>query len=288
MYLWRLNSMTQQPVNPLTKHFRQPAIYLKLPSKGRFYADGTLDLAVTGSIPVYPMTVKDELTLKTPDALMNGEGLVNVIKSCCPSIKDPWAIPAPDLDAIFIAVRLASYGQGMDITSTCPHCDAVSEHTIDLNVLLDNLSPCDYTETLAIDDLVISFKPQLYKNINDVNIVNFEQKKLVNNIVDAEIPDDEKKSLFEASFARITNLNVSMVISSIASITAGADTVSDEVMIKEFLDNCSRQTYKAIKEKINELALKNAIAPVNLQCENEECAKTYTAPLTFDQSNFFV
>lgn len=288
MYLWRLNSMTQQQSNPLAKHFRQPAIYLSLPSKGKFYAEGTLDLAVTGTIPVFPMTVKDELTLKTPDALMNGEGVINVIKSCCPSIKDPWSIPAPDLDAIFIAIRLASYGQGMDITTSCPHCEAHNEHTVDLNVLLNNYTPCDYSETLTVDDLVVSFKPQLYKNINDSNIVNFEQKKLISNIVDADIPDEEKRALFDTSFARITDLNVSMVISSIASITTSTEVVTDVGMIKEFLDNCSRQAYKAIKDKIEELAKKNTVAPVNLKCEDEDCLKEYTAPLTFDQSNFFV
>jgi hypothetical protein len=108
--------------NPLFKHFRQPAIYLKLPSQGRFYPDGSLQISVTGDIPIYPMTVKDELTLKTPDALMNGEGMAAVIRSCCPTILDPWQIPAVDLDAIFIAIRLASYGTGMDVNTSCPKC----------------------------------------------------------------------------------------------------------------------------------------------------------------------
>ena len=280
--------MSQQLTNPLAKHFRQPAIYLKLPSKGKFYAEGSLDLAITGEIPIFPMTVKDELTLKTPDALMNGEGMINVIKSCCPNIKDPWAIPASDLDAIFIAMRLASYGQGMDITTTCPHCEELNEHTVDLNVMLNSLVPSDYTETLLIDKLVITFKPQTYRSVNSVNLVNFEQKKLVNNIVDADIPDDEKKKLFEESFLKITDLNVGMIINSIAAIEASDAIVTDVTQIKDFLDNCSRQTYKAIKEKIEELAKKNSVAPVELVCESEECQKPYTAPLTFDQSNFFV
>lgn len=279
--------MSQQQ-NPLAKHFRQPAIYLKLPSKGKFYAEGSIELSVTGEIPVYPMTVKDELTLKTPDALMNGEGMVNVIKSCCPNIKNPRAIPAPDLDAIFIAIRLASYGQGMDITTTCPHCDHHNENTINLDSLLNGLNPCDYTDTIQVDGLEVSFKPQVYNDINTANLVNFEQKKLISNIVYADLPDEEKKKLFDESFAKITDLNVSMVISSIASINTESESVTDYAQIKEFLDNCSRQSYKAIKDKIEELNKQNAVAPVTLQCDNEECQKTYTAPLTFDQSNFFV
>ena len=58
--------MTNPASNPLFKHFRQPAIYLKLPSEGQVYPDGTIDYPVTKEIPVYPMTVKDELTLSTP------------------------------------------------------------------------------------------------------------------------------------------------------------------------------------------------------------------------------
>ena len=73
--------MANPAINPLSGHFRQPAIYLKLPSRGHFYPDNGIDLPVTGDIPVYPMTVRDELTLKTPDALMNGVGVINVIKS---------------------------------------------------------------------------------------------------------------------------------------------------------------------------------------------------------------
>ena len=280
--------MSQQPANPLAKHFRQPAIYLKLPSKGKFYAEGSLDLAITGEIPVFPMTVKDELTLKTPDALMNGEGMANVIKSCCPNIKDAGAIPAPDLDAIFIAIRLASYGQGMDITTACPHCKSPNEHTVDLNVLLNGLTPSDYSEKLVIDDLSISFKPQVYKDVNKINLANFEQKKLINNILDADIPDEDKKVMFDESFTKITDLNIDVIINGIASIEVSDALVTDYSQIKDYLDNCSRQTYKAIKEKIEELAKKNAVAPVELVCENEECQKPYTAPLTFDQSNFFV
>jgi hypothetical protein len=61
------------------------------------------------------MTTKDEITLKTPDALLNGQGVVNVIESCCPAIKDAWAMPSIDVDATLIAIRIASYGNQMDL-----------------------------------------------------------------------------------------------------------------------------------------------------------------------------
>jgi hypothetical protein len=63
------------------------------------------------------MTAKDELMLKTPDALMNGQATVEVIKSCVPSIKNPWHMPSIDIDTILIAIRIATYGENMEFSS---------------------------------------------------------------------------------------------------------------------------------------------------------------------------
>jgi hypothetical protein len=273
--------------NPLFKHFRQPAIYLKLPSQGRFYPNGSLELSVTGDIPVYPMTVKDELTLKTPDALMNGEGMASVIRSCCPTILDPWRIPAVDLDAIFISIRLASYGTGMDINTTCPKCKEENDHTINLTTVLENVTAADYTEQPLIDNLIFKFKPQSYKDVNKINLATFEERRLVNNILDSEIADEDKKKMFDDSFKKINDLNISMLIDCIDSITADGNSVNDPVMIREFLDNCSRQTYTDIKTKIQEIMNHNKIKPVKVVCSNADCANEYETALEFDQANFF-
>ena len=273
--------------NPLFKHFRQPAIYLKLPSQGRFYPDGSLQLSVTGDIPIYPMTVKDELTLKTPDALMNGEGMAAVIRSCCPTILDPWHIPAVDLDAIFIAIRLASYGTGMDINTTCPKCKEENDHTINLTTVLENVTAADYSEQPNINNLIFKFKPQSYKDVNKINIATFEERRLVNNILDSEIADEDKKKMFDESFKKINDLNISMLIDCIDSITAEGKSVSDPVMIREFLDNCSRQTYTDIKDKIQEIMNHNKVKPVKVVCSNTDCANEYETALEFDQANFF-
>ena len=73
--------------NPLKQFFRQPAIYVRLPSQGKFYPPGVLEMPATGELPVYPMTAIDEITYRTPDALFNGQATVNVLQSCVPDIK---------------------------------------------------------------------------------------------------------------------------------------------------------------------------------------------------------
>ena len=106
----------QDTNNPLKKYFRQPKIYLSLPSKGKYYPPGALEMTESGELPVYAMTAKDELLFKTPDALLNGEATVEVIRSCIPAIKNPWMMPSIDSDAVLIAIRLATYGEKLEIT----------------------------------------------------------------------------------------------------------------------------------------------------------------------------
>ncbi len=76
--------------NPLGKYYRQPQIYIRLPSKGKYYGPDVFTPTETGEIPVLPMTAKDELSFKTPDAMMSGQATVDVIQSCVPNFKNAW------------------------------------------------------------------------------------------------------------------------------------------------------------------------------------------------------
>ena len=105
--------MAQELNNPLRKYFRQPKIYLTLPSKGRYYPQTAISMPESGEVPIFALTAKDEMLMKTPDALLNGEATVEVIRSCVPNILDPWHIPQIDLDALMIAIRMASYGENL-------------------------------------------------------------------------------------------------------------------------------------------------------------------------------
>ena len=77
--------------NPLNKYFRQASIYVSLPS-GTNYPTDVVAPSETGEIGVMAMTAKDEIRFKTPDALMNGQGVVDVIQSCVPAIKNAWSL----------------------------------------------------------------------------------------------------------------------------------------------------------------------------------------------------
>ena len=273
--------------NPLAKHFRQPAIYLKLPSKGKFYPEGTLELGVSGDIPVYPMTVKDEFVLKTPDALMNGTSMSEMIRSCCPSIKDPWAIPMIDLDPILIAIRLASYGHDMDMKSNCQHCQAENDHTVDLRQVLDQLKPATaFDQTTYLDGLVFDVQPQTFQDINTASQMAFEQQRIIAVVSDTTTDIDERKAKFNESFAKLTELNIGTLVSCIKSITTAEGVkVIEKELIRDFLNNCDRKTYDDVREMITEKLKSTALDPMTVPCES--CEKQYKITLDFNQSNFF-
>ena len=135
------NNQSLQPKKTmLSNWYRQPKIYIRLPSKGEYYAKDALDISTTGDYAVYAMTAKDELMFKTPDALLNGQSTVEVLKSCIPAIQDPWKMPSIDVDAALVAVRIATYGEKMEVSTNCPSCAAENDYEINLNNWLEKLN----------------------------------------------------------------------------------------------------------------------------------------------------
>lgn len=276
--------MAATAVNPLFKHFRQPGVYIKLPSGGKFWPQGALDLPPNEEIPVYPMTIKDEVLIKTPDALMNGSGVADVIHSCCPNIKDAWSLPSTDLDSILIAIRIASYGAIMDVDTTCPHCKAENTHPVDLRIILDEVKTPNF-DPVDIDNLVFYFKPQTFKLLNSNNLIAYEQQRLVSAISSSDLSEEEKTQQFNQLFPKLTDLNIMALVNCIEGIQVGNEVVSDINHIKEFVTNCDRNIYKAIKDHIDSFITESKIPPIRLQCL--ECAEAYSSEILFEQSNFF-
>ena len=276
-----------QPHNPLTKHFRQPVLYLKLPSNGNYWPEGTIDLPVTGEIPVLAMSTKDEITLKTPDALLNGQGVVNAIQSCCPSIKDAWAMPSIDVDAAIIAIRIASYGNQMDFESTCPHCNSVNDYAIDLGVVLGSIVAPNYVHKIEIEGLAIKLKPQAYFSVNRSNMIAFEEQQILRAIGTLDDNPEEAKRIFNAQIEKLIDLNVLMLSDSTAFIETEEGIVSDPKFIEEFYKNCDTKIVKAVRDQLEEYSKVGGLKPVHVNCKNEECEKEFDVALTFDFASFF-
>lgn len=271
--------------NPLQQYFRQPSIYIRLPSSGQFYPEGTLVMPPNGEIPVLPMTAVDEITYRTPDALYNGAAMVEVIQSCVPNIKNAWAVPAMDVDTILLGIRVASYGHEMDIGTSCPACKKENDFTIDLREVLDKIRTPDYKQAVKHGDLEFYFKPMNYKNLNDNNQTQFEQQKLIATLPDTDMPDNEKISAIGIALRKITVMTVDALCQSIAAVKTPSALVTEIEFIRELMQNCDRVVFNSVRDRIVQLKTESEIKPLKIACP--DCKHTYEQQLTLDMTSFF-
>lgn len=271
--------------NPLKQYFRQPAIYIRLPSQGKNYPDGAITLPPTGELPVYPMTAIDEITYRTPDALYNGQATINVIQSCVPDIKNAWAIPSTDIDTLLVAIRIATYGHEMDFGATCPECKKESEHTLDLRSVLDNMKLSDYGKTVKSGDMEIYFRPLTYKNMNDNNQMQYENQKLLQILPDENLPDSSKMTALSEALKKITDITVNALSQSISAIKTPQALVTEQEFIQDFLKNCDRRLFNQIRDIIIELKTQSEMQPLKIHCQ--DCNHDYEQAITLDMSSFF-
>lgn len=274
-----------QSLNPLRQYFRQPAIFLRLPSGGDFWPAKAIDVPENKELPVLPMTAIDEITYRTPDALFNGQAVVSVIQSCIPNIKDAWSTPATDVNAILTAIRIASYGHNMGIETTCPACNHTDEYELDLRSVLDQVSMPDYHKSITHGDLEITFRPISYRDQNNTNQLQFEQQRMLQQLPGADLPDDEKIKRLNDALTRITELTVDALKFSVSSIRTPQAMVTDPKFIHEFLTNCDRALFTQIRDRVIELRQTAEMKPVPITCS--ECENKYQQTLNLDMTSFF-
>jgi len=282
------------PANPLSMFLRQPKIYIRLPSNGEFWPAGSLEASETGEYPVYSMTAKDELMLKVPDALMNGQAVVDVIQHCMPNIKNAWNTPNIDIDMVLIAIRLATYGEMMTTPVKFGN-DLELEYQIDLRVLMDSLmNQITWDPVVPInDELTVFVKPLTYKQISAAAIKTFETQKIMQVVNDDKISEDDKIKLFKESFKNLSDATLGSISDSISRIDSSNGSTDNSEHIAEFVENIDKDIFNKIQNHLEQLRDANAIRPMNVAVTDEMREKgvtgdTIDVPITFDPSTFFV
>jgi hypothetical protein len=269
--------------NPLKQYFRRPSIYLKLPSGGVGYPAGALNRTETGELPVYPMTAIDEITSKTPDALFNGTAVVEIIRSCVPDIRDPWAIPSTDLDAILIAIRSAAQGNEMEIESECPSCKEVATYGINLIGILQTMKPGDYTQELQISDLFIKFRPLTYREMNQAAMAQFEIQKMFTSMDD--LPEEERTKKTQEAIVKITEITMAVLAQTIEYVKTPTITVNETEFILDFLQNCDKNSYIELRDYHSKLKDSTQIKPQKIKCVH--CQHEYQQSIVINVTDFF-
>tara|TARA_B100000886_G_scaffold251567_1_gene177583 strand:+ start:2517 stop:3386 length:870 start_codon:yes stop_codon:yes gene_type:complete len=280
-----------QESNPLKKYYRQPKQFVRLPSNYKYYKPGTIQIPESGEVAVFPMTAKDELLFKTPDALLNGEATVRVIQSCIPAITNAWEMPALDIDTCLVAIRMATYGTKMQVKVFVPKTKIEKDMELDLQAALDRLLSNTYEEQFLYQNMEVTTRPLTYKEFTEAAIKTFEEQRLATVVQDKDMPEEEKIKRFQASFSKLTDINIQMVSASVASIRVDGQTVTDKTQIQEFLENTSKEFYQTIIDQSTKQKDNFTIPPVEMTATPEEikagAPETYKVPVLFDQANFF-
>jgi len=284
--------MTEK-ANPLNKYFRQPAIYVSLPS-GDSYPPNVMVSTATGEHGVMPMTAKDEIKFKTPDALMNGQGVVDVIQSCIPDIKDAWQIKSYDVDSILIAIRIATYGETMDINFNVPNTGEQVSHTVNLPALLEDINRENIESKITLKDgLQFDVRPLTYRDMTQASLQTFQQQRMYSTVQNSDMRDEEKAQRFNEAFRTLTELNTSVLLKNVSRITTpdGAE-VTDPAQIKEFVDNANATLINELQEKLTISRSQGGVKPLQMKATEAQIKKgapvSYEVPITFDSANFFV
>ena len=266
--------MEQVRQNPLKGYFRQFKLYLKLPSGTSYYTPGTINFSELGEVGIMPMTGNDELMLKNPDALLNGEALVEVIKSCAPGVSNPKMLLTNDIDAIITAVRYATYNDHLETELTCPVCKHTNLFKLDLQYSLDNMTFLESEYVVNLESgLSVFVKPYSFPELLKGLHAQFEQSKISRAIENDSMDETQKMKLFASAFKEISNVTYSLMCNSVIKVVDEQRNinVTDKTDIKEFLQNIDKKSVDKISDlikEINGIGIKKTFTAVCTKCEH--------------------
>jgi len=272
--------------NPLQQYFRQPAIYIRLPSGGKFYPQGSIEMTPNGELPVLPMTTLDEITYRTPDALFNGSAVTSVVQSCVPNIKNAWHMPSMDIDTVLVAIRIATYGHELDISTQCPACTEEAEYAVDLRNIMDQIQTPNYQQVMSIGDLEVYFRPMSYQQMNDNNMTQFQEQKILQALEETENDEVARSKQLSDVLKKITEITTKALAQNIAVVKTPTAQVIEQEHISDWLSNCDRATFSRLRDHIIKIKQQAELQPLNIKCNH--CEHDYRQAFTLDMTNFFV
>lgn len=272
--------------NPLLQAYRKPNMYVTLPSGGKFYRNPP-KLSVDGDLAIYPMTARDELLLKNPDALFNGEATYTIITSCCPDIPDAYEVPSCDVNVIMIAIRQASYGDDIDMDVKCPNCNHINQVKLSSSRLLSQIKPTSHKQEIELDNgFIVKLKPYNIKDRTYLVIEQIKQQKMLESLMDESVSEDERNEMFSKTFISIADLTVKIIKNVIVSVKIpDGEQIEDSDTIGEWLNSINKADYDAIKEHVELISDSGITNEYDVNCQ--ECNHAWKTSVELDNANFF-
>lgn len=248
--------------NPLLERARLPGDTFRLPSCGIFYTNGELDVEVeNGEVHVYPMTGLDEVVISSAAKLFSGEGIIEVLSRCVPSVIKPKELLAQDVDFLMLALRKVSYGPTVDFekihdecTAERPEGTAIKKQTHQANIskLLSQTKELDASKIAKVyrveldNGQVIKLSPMRFgPYIKLMQVIS----------QDVESLKDEK-------------LQSKTMLDQLADMIISVDEIADQQMIREWISIIKAGDVKAINNAVSNMGIWGVDTSFEVTCRD--------------------
>lgn len=291
-------------MSALKKYYRKPSLYINLPSGLNFYPEGFFsedELSTIKEVGILPMTTMNELMLKNPEALLNGSAIIELIKDSTTLHQvDIKKLVKADIDALLVAIKIASQGDTQELDLKCPKCKHEATYTRDLKQILTSIKTHEseyFIEPENIDDMRIYLRPSTYEDSMILDSHSFDeqkkitqlQKKLSELASTKEIEEEDQIKFMSAVheiFRDITVCTMEIYANCIEKVVVGDEVESDSKEIYEWLKQIDSKTFTAIKNKLHEINSLGLESLETIQCV--ECEHKWQHPLDTNPTDFFV
>lgn len=273
--------MTSQ--NPLLSKVKLPGRVFALPSMGVFYEPGVLaSTAKDGEIHVSPMSALMEMKIRSADLLYSGKIIKDICVECAPEILDPNKLISKDVDALFVFLRIATYGPTMSLSSQ-HNCADAKPHQYEISIEdivgKPNNSVLKHKETLyqvtLSNEQVVNLKPNTYGDSLRIMHMKMELDR-------AETTSGKKPSDDELEKVALDDLV--NVIESVQNELEGPK-ITDKKQIIEWLRAISKKLLTELMLGINRTDEWGFDYNVKLTCR--DCGEQYEHALDLNPISFF-
>lgn len=272
--------------NPLKNYLRKAEIHIKLPSNGKWWPEGSIEIPPNGEMPILAMTGHDDLVMKNADGLMNGASSVEVIQSCVPNIKNAWVGPNVDIEFLFIAIRIASYGEEMNVEKQCVKCKETSKFAINLHAVLQNMQFPDFNKTVQVGDLHFMLKPSTYEMANLSAQKLYEQQRAILAAQSTDLTVESREKILRETIQKLGEINTNQMIEFIEYvILPDGSKVTEREHIVEFIHQASRKDFDTLKKGIDDKNSQYVTPEIPFTCA--ECGSSEITKFEFNPGNFF-
>jgi len=275
--------------NPLEQYFRTAKLYVKLPSQSMWYDKGMIETSANDEVAVYPMTALDQINMKTPDALLNGEALVKIVANCVPGVKDPRQLVEPDINTLLLAIRIATAGSTLSVDTKCSHCDHENHHEIDLTPILESQEMLSQENFIDIDgSLVVHLRPYNFEQRNLTLLNEIQQNQAVRALeMNEQMDATDKMTEVGKYIGKMAARTFDILAKSVTHVTIlkTGTQVTDQEHINQFIQNITKPQADAIMLKIKEINDTGIDPTCKFICES--CGQEYEQRLDFDPISFF-